>query len=145
MTPNSLSFAKNVPYTFLQVKSKQLGISLVQIIWHLPRLGTMLRFRMICVRVFIGPGWVAHIATGGWKPDSEKSHLYCWGGGKIQTLSVTFTLRTSLKDVWGHSNRTSGTFQQDVLQCFIFGFSPDICAPYAYIWTVNRCPTVVTV
>ena len=38
-----------------------------------------------------------------------------------------------------------GTFQQDVLQCFIFAFSPDICAPYAYIWTVNRCPTVVTV
>ena len=28
--------------------------------------------------------------------------------GKIQTLSVTFTLRTSLKDVQGHSNRTSG-------------------------------------
>ena len=26
-----------------------------------------------------------------------------------------------------------GTFQQDVLQCFIFGFPPDICAPYAYI------------
>ena len=29
-------------------------------------------------------------------------------GGGIQTLSVTFTLRTSLKDIRGHSNRTSG-------------------------------------
>ena len=30
------------------------------------------------------------------------------GGGECQTLSVTFTLRTSLKDVRGHSKRTSG-------------------------------------
>ena len=26
-----------------------------------------------------------------------------------------------------------GTFQPDVLQCFIFAFSPHICAPYVYI------------
>ena len=38
-----------------------------------------------------------------------------------------------------------GTFQQDVLQCLIIAFLPDICAPYAYIRTEYRCPTVLTV
>ena len=53
----------------------------------------------------------------------------------------------SLRDIYSQDipKGRPGTFQQDVLQCFIFAFSPDICAPYAYIWTVNRCPTVVTV
>ena len=46
--------------------------------------------------------------------------------GECQTLSVTFTLRTSLKDVRGHSNRMS----RNVL---FLAFSPDISAHYAYI------------
>ena len=39
---------------------------------------------------------------------------------KIQTLSVTFTLRTSLKDVRGHSNRTSGDIPTGCPAMFYF-------------------------
>ena len=41
-------------------------------------------------------------------------------GGECQTLSVTFTLRTSLKDVWGHSNRTSGDIPTGCPAMFYF-------------------------
>ena len=40
--------------------------------------------------------------------------------GKIQTLSVTITLRTSLKDVRGHSNRTSGDIPTGCPAMFYF-------------------------
>ena len=42
------------------------------------------------------------------------------GGGECQTLSVTFTLRTSLKDVQGHSNRTSGDIPTGCPAMFYF-------------------------
>ena len=40
--------------------------------------------------------------------------------GECQTLSVTFTLRTSLKDVRGHSNRTSGDIPTGCPAMFYF-------------------------
>ena len=52
-------------------------------------------------------------------------------GGKLQTFSVTFTLRMSLKDVKGRSSITSGMFNQGVLQSFTF--LPGIFAPHAYL------------
>ena len=41
----------------------------------------------------------------------------------------------SLRDIYSQDipKGRPGTFQQDVLQCFIFALSPDICARYAYI------------
>ena len=52
------------------------------------------------------------------------SHLYnltiSCGGGECQSLSVTLTLRTSLKDVRGHSNRTSGDIPTGCPAMFYF-------------------------
>ena len=42
------------------------------------------------------------------------------GTGECQTLSVTFTLRTSLKDVRGHSNWTSGDIPTGCPAMFYF-------------------------
>ena len=64
-----------------------------------------IRVRSLCA---IKPTPRQHVYTGYFP-----SFIVSWNdthfkSGKIQTLSVTFTLRTSLKDVRGHSNRTSG-------------------------------------
>ena len=48
--------------------------------------------------------------------------------GECQTLSVTFTLRTSLKDVRGHSNRTSGDIPTGCPAMFYF------CIFTWYLW-----------
>ena len=54
---------------------------------------------------------------------SERWVLQCTSYmGKLQTLSVTFTLRTSVKDVRGHSDKAS-------CRVIIFTFSPFIFAP----------------
>ena len=52
--------------------------------------------------------------------------------GECQTLSVTFTLRTSLKDVRGHSNRTSGDI-------------PTGCPAMFYFWIFTQylCPLCI--
>ena len=49
-------------------------------------------------------------------------------GGDCQTLSVTFTLRTSLEDVRGHSNRTSGDVPTGCPAMFFF------CIFTWYLW-----------
>ena len=52
----------------------------------------------------------------------HNSHFYSYmyRGGEIQTLSVTFTPRTSLKDVRGHPNRTSGDIPTGCPAMFYF-------------------------
>ena len=58
--------------------------------------------------------------------------------GKIQTLFVTFTPRTFLKDVLGHSNRTSGDISTGCPAMSYFCIFTLIFVPPMHIW-VSLC------
>ena len=51
-------------------------------------------------------------------------------GGKLQTLSVTFTLRTFAQDVRGRPYEMSGDVPARGPAEFFFAFSIDICASH---------------
>ena len=67
---------------------------------------------LVVTAVYLRVGYPSTVNQG-WAPRPAGNPPRGEGGfpapprGKIQTLSVTFTLRTSLKDVRGHSNRMS--------------------------------------
>ena len=68
----------------------------------------------ICLSLYKIPFFIRIFDTL-WESTPPPSSL-----GKIQTLSVTFTLRTSLEDVRGHSNRTSGDIPTGCPAMFYF-------------------------
>ena len=105
------SFYSSIHLPYLQINSKYAK--------HIPGRGRV-KFMGLCrnVRPLLGE---TDYTIKVYRPPI---HVCTWGWGhpmgKIQTLSVTFALRTSLKNVRGHSNRTSGDIPTGCPAMFYF-------------------------